>query len=152
MTQGALSTALQGMVPVGDEAAAIVNLVSAYSAYATDATALTPILAAGVLLGESSMAAALVGMSGSGQGATKFKEGVEAFWVAVAGGLSTSFAGASAISPPTFGSLDIQAVFDDNASLDRSLVDSADALATELHSGKTNGTVTTAGPIVTAIT
>lgn len=154
MSQSVLSTQLAAsMGPAATESAAIDNLVAAYAIYAADATALTSILSAGIDLGKTAMASALVGMSAPGAGAAKFVDGFQEFWVGVAGGLTASFAGATAISPPPFAGLlaALQPVFDANRDLARSLEDSMDALATAIHLEVTGGTVTTAGPTVTPI-
>lgn len=153
MSQSTLATELANLAPAPSEAAAIVTLVDAYATFCEDATALSPILAGGITLGRGAMSTALVGMNNSGQGAAKWASGMNAFWTAVAGGLATSFAGATAITPPspvTSGAT--QTIFDANRDLERSLVDSTDALATLFHGlAIVGGTVTTVGPTVTPI-
>ncbi len=153
MSQSALATELLAMVPVGTEAEAISNLATAYANYAADAEALTPILSTGIDLGKAAMEAALVGMSSPGAGAAIWVSGYQAFWVGIAGGLTLSFVGATAIAPPPFSGLlaVLQPVFDANRALGRDLADSTDALATIIHADVIGGTVTTAGPTVTPI-
>lgn len=153
MTATALSSAFQAMVPVATEAEAATNLAGAYATYAEDAQTLTPILAPGVELGRVAMAAALTGMSTPGAAAAVIAGGIQAFWVAVAGGLATSFAGAVAITPPspTLIAVDLQTVFNANTASSLSISDSADALSVVVHAKIVGGTVTTAGPTVTPI-
>ena len=154
MSQATLSTQMAlAMGPANSEAEAIANLVNAYAVYASDATALSPILSAGIDLGKASMTIALSGMGAPGAGAASFVAGFQQFWVGVAGGLTTSFAGATAIAPPTFAGLlaALPGIFDANRDLRRSLEDSMDALSVAIHSGVAGGNVTTIGPIVTPI-
>ncbi len=153
LASATLSTELQNVVPEAAEVDAITNLVEAYAAYASDAEALSPILTAGVDLGKAAMAAALVGMSTPGAGGAKYVAGFAAFWTGVAGGLAASFAGATAITPPTFSSLlaALQPVFDDNTNNEENLVDAMDAIASVVHANVGGGTVTTVGPVVTPI-
>lgn len=152
-TQAKLASELAALVPTGQEAEAAERLALAYAVYAADAEAATPILEAGVEAGQAAMEAALVGMSAPGAGAVKLEAGVKAFWAAVALGLATSFAGATAITPPPFTglALAIQATFDANLAGGASLEDAADALAATIHAALPGGTVTTPGPTVTPI-
>jgi hypothetical protein len=158
MSKAKLQTKLSAVVPVATEAAAIENLAEAYAQHVKDdpvgtgAQALTPILAGGVALGKAAMVTALAGMSVSGAAAGKIKAGLQAFWAAVAGGLTTSFASAIAITPPPFSSLNLQAVFDAVTAGDYTQAQAADAIATEIHANVGGGTVTTPGPVVTPIT
>lgn len=99
MTQAKLASELNVMDPTGDSALAAQRLAQAYANYCADATALTPILPAGVELGRVAMQSALLGMNTGGQAV--FEAGILAFWTAVAGGLTLSFAAAIAITPPT---------------------------------------------------
>ncbi len=94
MTQAVLSTELQSLGPAASEAVAIANLTSAYATYCEDAQALSPILSTGIDLGIAALELALVGMEAPGASAAKIASGLDAFWVAVALGLLTSFAGA----------------------------------------------------------
>jgi len=155
MAQATLSASLVAeMTPVSSEAAAIANLVAAYSAYAEEAEALTSILGPGVELGEGAMAIALVGMNTPGAGPAKFVAGLQAFWTGVAGGLTTSFLGATAISPIPYAGLlaALTPVWTANQALERSVEDAMDAIATAIHSQVAGGTVTTSGPTITPIT
>lgn len=151
MSAAVLATQFANVLPEADEADAIANFADAYAVYAAFATAASPILPAGVALGKAAMVLAMAGLSGSGAGAGKLKDGVVAFWGAVALGLATSFAGATAILRPTFPALDLQPDFDDITDNSKTQAQAALILATTLHTEKTNGTVTTAGPTVTPI-
>ncbi len=154
MVAATLSTELQNMTPSTTEASAITALTDAYGVFAADATALTPILIAGVNLGKAAMAPALVDMSVPGAGAAKMVAGIVAFWVAVAGGLTTSFAGATAIFPPANAGLQaaLDAIFLTNTAGNLSLADAMTNVANAMHSQAIiGGTVTTAGPVVTPI-
>lgn len=153
MSQSTLALLLQNP-PQGAEADAIVDIAGAYAEFAEDATALTPILAAGIALGLAAMAPALVGMSDPGKGSEKFTDGIQAFWGAVAGGLTTSFVGATAITPPPHAGLKalLDSAFVTNVSNKASLEDATDLIATHMHAQAIiGGTVTTAGPTVTPI-
>jgi hypothetical protein len=151
MTQATLSTQLQNMTPTGAEATAITNLVNAYGTYAAGAASNgVPIQAAGVNLGKAAMQAALVGMSGANQGITKIPASIVQFWIAVAGGLATSFAGAIAIVPPPNAGLAalLAATFPANVSGNKTLVQACNAIAADMHvQAIIGGTVTFAGPI-----
>jgi hypothetical protein len=156
MVQATLATALANMVPTEDEAAAIQEFADAYEQYALDATALTPILPAGVTLGKNAMIPAMTGISTPGQGAQKMVDGIVAFWGGVAGGLTTSFAAAIAITPPPHASLlaALPPIFASNTSGGLSLSDSMNAIAAPMHANAiVGGTVTTPGgpPVVTPI-
>lgn len=153
LSAATLSTALQSMTPRSSEADAIAALVNAYATHAEDAEAATAILSGGINLGKAAMSAALVGMSATGAGAAKMAGGIVAFWSAVAGGLATSFAGATAISPPfaTLSAADIQPVFDANVAAAKSLSDACDAIAAAIYAKLAGGTVTV-GLTVTPIT
>lgn len=155
MLQSTLSTQLQNMAPAAAEATAITNLVNAYGTYASAAAAgAVPITPAGVNLGKAAMQAALVGMSAPGAGITKIPLAVVQFWVAVAGGLATSFAGALAITPPPNAGLAalLAATFPANVSGNKTLAQAADAIATNMHTQAIiGGTVTLPGPVVTPI-
>ena len=154
MSRATLSSELQGLTPSGTEADAIQKLTAAFAAYCEEAVALTPILSAGIDLGVEAMEAELVGMNAPGAAAAKIAAGFQAFWNAVALGLATSFAGASAITPPSYAALPVmlQGVFYANRDLGRTLEESADVMATAIHvSTVPGGSVTTAGPAVTPI-
>lgn len=154
MAQATLSTALLALVPVPTEAEAIVAFADAIETYALQANAATPILAAGVTLGKAAMPAAMAGLSFSGASAAKYQDGLQAFWDAVAGGGTVSFAGAVTIGPPSMAGLSatLQSVFDANRDQARSLADSMDAIATAIHAATVpGGSVTTPGPTVTGI-
>lgn len=154
MLQATLSAALAGMAPEGDEAVVIASFTAAIEAHTLAATALTPILPAGVALGEAAMLLALVGMTDLNQAATKVQDGLTAWWAAIAGGLTTSFAGATAITPPDMSSIatDLQTAFDANLAALLNLADAADEIATVIHAAALDGgSVTTPGPVSTPI-
>jgi hypothetical protein len=155
MVKNTLATQLQNMSPAALEATAITNLVNAYGTYAAGAAAgAVPITPAGVNLGKAAMQAALVGMSASGAGVTKIPAAIVQFWVAVAGGLAASFAGAIAIVPPPNAGLAalLDATFPANMTGNKTLVQATDAIATNMHAQAiVEGTVTLPGPVVTPI-
>ncbi len=154
LSQPTLETAFESLVNTTSEAAAITALVNAFNTYAAGAQAATPVLAAGLTLGRAAMSSALVGMNASGAGAAKVATAIKAFWTAVAGGLATSFAGATAIVAPyqTLTTTHVQDAFTASKNAGSSLAASADALAAAIHPKRTGGTVTTAGPTITGIT
>ena len=153
MLPATLSTELQNMTPSTTEASAITALTDAYGVFAADATASTPILSAGVDLGKAAMAPALVGMSVPNAGAAKMVAGIVAFWVAVAGGLTTSFTGATAIFPPPNAGLQaaLDAIFPANTAGNLSLADAMTNVANAMHAQAIIGGTVTVGPIVTPI-
>ena len=155
MVKNTLATQLQNLAPASAEATAITNLVNAYGTYASAAAAgAVPITPAGVNLGKAAMQAALVGMSASGAGITKIPAAVIQFWVGVAGGLATSFPGATAIVPPPNAGLAalLAATFPANTSGNKTLAQAADAIATNMHAQAIiGGTVTFPGPVVQPI-
>jgi hypothetical protein len=154
MSSATLATQLQAVVPEALEADAVANLADAFANYCATAQAATTLTAAGKALGKAAFIAAAVGISTPGAGAAGIVAAIHAFWTAVAGGLATSFAGATAITP-AFASLtsaDLQPVFDSNTSGSATLASAASALATAIHAKRTGGTVTTPGPTVTPIT
>ncbi len=155
MSEGDLADAIEDLGDTLSEAVAIAALVDAYSELAEGATAGAQTLTgAGLALGQAAMSAALVGMSATGQGFTKIPAGVSAFWVAVAGGLATSFAGATAITPPphatfaaAFATLMAQNLIDEVTR-----AEAAASLASLMYDeATTGGTVTYPGPVVSPI-
>lgn len=158
MSKTKLEGKLASIVPVGTEAEAIANFANAYADHVLDvplgtgAQAATPIQAGGVALGKAAMIAALTGMNDPGAAAGKLKSGLQAFWNAVAGGLTTSFAGATAITPPPFSAIDLQPVFDYVRDNELTQPQAMDLIAQEIHSNVSGGSVTTPGPTVTPIT
>ena len=156
MASNVLAVELLALVPVATEAEAVVTLSNAYAEFAADAVAgEVAITAAGVELGKVAMQAGLVGMNAPNAGVAKITSAVIAFWTAVAGGLSTSFAGATAITfPPHAG---LAALL--TATLATNLATSADrptatnAMAVDLYNQAiVGGSVTFPGPTVVAIT
>lgn len=155
MSESNLADAIEDLPNTLSEAAAITALVDAYSELVENAQAGAQTLTgAGLALGQVAMAAALVGMSASGQGLTKIPAGVVAFWAAVATGLATSFAGATAITPPphatfaaAFAALMAQNVIDE-----ATRAEAAASLASLMYTeATTGGTVTYPGPVVSPI-
>lgn len=102
MSQSTLATQLATLVPVANEAQAIVNLANAYAIFAADAesSGSGQILSTGVALGKAAMIAALPGVNSPSNGASIIANSVIAFWLAVATGLTLSFAGAFQVIPP----------------------------------------------------
>jgi hypothetical protein len=154
MLQPTLASELEGMTPTDSEATAIQNLVTAYGNYAQAATALSPLLPAGLQLGKTAMQAALTGMSSPGAALASVPAAIIAFWAAVAGGLAASFAGATVIVPPPQATLisDFPSIMAANKSGSLSLAAAAAAVATSWHTNAiVGGTVTTPPSIVTPI-
>lgn len=153
LSASTLSTQLQNLTPTSSEATAITNLVDAYGAYAASAAALTTISTAGINSGKAAMQSVLSGMSTSGAGLTLIPNAVIAFWTAVAANLA-SFSGATAITPPPHATIvaSFATITAANKNGSASLADSCAAIAANWHTNAvTEGTVTTAGPTVTAI-
>lgn len=155
MSAGTLATELLDLVPVGSEAAAIATLVGAYGTFASAAAAgASSITAAGINLGQSAMSMALVGVSAPNAGSAVLAASIQAFWVAVAGGLATSFPSASAVTPPPHAGLQAQldATFAANVVGNADLADAVNAVATTIYNQAIiGGTVTLPGPVVTPI-
>lgn len=160
MSESKLASKLAAIVPEPDVVDAANNFADAYAEYVTDsplgtgAQALTPITAAGVALGKAAMAAALTSgdISASGAAAGGLKAAFAAFWAGVAGGLAVSFAAATAITPPSFSSLNLQPVFDTATDDELTQAEAADLLAAAIHGAVGGGTVTTPPSTVTPIT
>jgi hypothetical protein len=145
-----LKTELASLALTLNESDSITTLVNAYGTYATDAqTSVTniPILPAGIVLGKAAMSPALVGMSVSGQGATKLQSAITAFWVAAA--IPVSFTGSTGVVPPAISTLSSLLVptFVTNTSGSKNKTDSIAAFATDIHTA----TLTPPG-VVTFIT
>ena len=155
MVEATLAAAILAQSPTLVEQDAIDALVTTYSTYAADAESNSvSITAAGLALGEAAMAAALVGMSAPNAGLTSIPAALSAFWVAVAGGLSTSFPGATVIVPPPHASFasDFQALMPANTSGEVTEQEAADSVAAIMHTGATTGgSVTFPGPVTTPI-
>lgn len=153
MSSSVLASELLAVQPEALEPDAIENLAEAFANYCKDAAALTPILAPAIATAKTAFIGAASGLSNSGAGAGKIVAAIQAFWTSIAAGGTSSFAGATAISP-AFSSLSagaISPVF--TANIDGALSQSAatSALALAIHATRTGGTVTTAGPVVTPI-
>lgn len=154
MVEATLATELENLTPTFTEAAAITVLTDAYGVYSSDATALTPILSTGIALGKAAMAVALIGMSAPGAGIAIIPAAIAAFWVAVAGGLATSFAGATAIVPPPHATLPatFAALMPANTAANVTLEQAAATMAMIMHTDAiVGGTVTTPPSVVTPI-
>ncbi len=155
MSVATLRTELEAIQPSAEESDAISALVAAYATYAEDAVAGPKLSAAGKALGQTAMATALIGMSEPGAGITKIPEGLQRFWMAVAGGLATSFSGATAIIPPSFAGFAVPwaALMVTNTDSGRSQPEAVEAIADLIHTHSTlDGTVTFPGPVTTPIT
>ncbi len=138
MSASTLRTELLNLDPTDSEPTARQRLTDAYGVFATDAkTAVTsvPITSAGVNLGKAAMEPALTGMSVDPTPGTVITAGVIAFWGAVALGLATSFAGATAIVPPPNAGLIVALgpIFVANMAGGLSKSDSMLAIATAMH-------------------
>lgn len=155
MSQSVLAGQLVNLVPAATEATAITRLADAYATFATDAAAgAVPITTAGVALGKAAMQLALIGISTPGAGAAVLTSAVQAFWSAVAGGLATSFSGATAIVPPPNAGLQALLVttFGTNTASQASLGAATNAVATALYNQAIiGGTATFPGPVVSPI-
>jgi hypothetical protein len=155
MSASALATQLLNLTPVATEATAIARLADAYAAFASSAIAgVAPITPAGVALGKAAMSSALVGVSAPGAGAAVLASAVQAFWVAVAGGLATSFATATAIAAPPNAGLQVAlaATFASNTASRADLATATQAVATVLHNQAIiGGGVTFPGPVISPI-
>lgn len=156
MSTAALAAQLLSLVPATTEAAAVATLTDAYGAFASDATAsAVAVTPTGVTLGKNAMRAALVGVNSSGAGSAVLTAAIQAFWVAVAAGLATSFPGAAAIVPPPHVGLQalLDATFATNTAGRANLADATQAVATDLHNQAIiGGSVTFPGPVLSPIT
>lgn len=151
MSESKLATLLD-YEPSADESVAISQFMDAYAAYAADAEALTPLLT--VVAPKAAMQAKLVGLSASGGAGAKLVAAVVEFWAVVALGLTSSFAGAVAITPPPHaglaGKLASDFATNNNPSVTRA--QAAATMAASYHSeATTGGKVETAGPTITDI-
>lgn len=155
MSTSTLATELLNLDPVAVESDAITALTDAYGVFAAEAVAGAQTLtAAGVDLGKAAMSAALVGMSAPNAGAAILVTAAQAFWAAVAGGLATSFAGATVITPPPHASLLalLNATFPSNTSGALSKADATQNVANNFYAEAiVGGTVTYPGPVVSPI-
>jgi hypothetical protein len=155
MSAATLANELLNLDPVDNEPQAAQVLADAYAVFAADAQAgAQPITATGVTLGKAAMLAALSGMNASGAGAAVIAAAVQAFWVAVAGGLATSFAGATAILPPANAGLQalLSSDFATNTSSSASKATATSLLANDFYAQAiVGGTVTYPGPVVSPI-
>lgn len=155
MSAVTLASQLLALAPASAEAVAIATLAGAYGRFAADATAgAAPITAAGVALGKAAMQGALVGVSSPGSGSAVLTAAVQAFWTAVAGGLATSFATATAVAPPPHAGLRalLDATFASNTATRADLADATQAIATALfNQAIIGGTASFPGPVVSPI-
>jgi hypothetical protein len=155
MSASELADQLLGLAPVPTEAQAVVTLADAYGEFAAGASAgAATITPAGVALGKAAMQVALAGISSPGAGAAVLTAAIQAFWVAVASGLATSFAAATAIVPPPHAGLQValEATFAANTASGASLADATQAVATVIHNQAIiGGAVTFPGPSVSPI-
>jgi len=153
MSQSTLQTELENLALDLDVNVSAVNWADALEAYASDAQALTPLLAPGVALGRAALIAYLNAndISVPGAAAAGLVGAFQAFWTGVAGGLATSFAGAIAITPPPY-AVNLQPAFDTATSTPQTKAQASASLAAVLHAGLVGGTVTTPPAVVTPIT
>lgn len=123
MSKSVLEQELSKINNISDPITAAQVLADAYAVFASDAVASVFITSAGVELGKAAMVQVLNALPGAlnspGQGLTRLPQGVKAFWIAVAGGLATSFPGATAITPPP--NTTLQADFVSVAALNKSI-------------------------------
>jgi hypothetical protein len=159
LTESTLKTELENLTPTGDEALARSRFSAAWASYFSQAgIAGTPCAEGSLTPAQSAMETAMVGMSGSGQGATKIQAGVVAFWVQVALQGATVWPGTIApyTPPPTLSSLTglLLTAFSVNCTGSRSLGDSVGEMATVLHNNGGlggSGTVPGVPPVTTPI-
>ena len=146
LSEAVLAQELLSLGPATTEAEAITSLSDAYSAYAEDAESnALPLLPTGLALGVTALQDALAGMNTPGQAAAFIANGIIAFWVAVAGGLSSSFSGATVIVPPPHAGLEVSlgGLFAANIVNRVTQEEAAEGLAGLLHPlAITGGTVT----------
>ncbi|MCF6205343.1 MAG: hypothetical protein L3J47_00420 [Sulfurovum sp.] len=146
MSIDVLAEALAANAHTASESEAITALVSAYEKFAKDAMAgALPLLPAGLALGVTAMSEGLVGMSAANAGLLLFPASITSFWLAVAGGLATSFAGATAVVPPPHTDLpaQFQDAVKDNIENVRNAEDSYRAIAQILYDNAVIGGVVT---------
>jgi hypothetical protein len=151
LSAATLSMALQDLPPTGDEELAVARLSIAFGDYFREATVSgLPLVPAAISPGLDAMQAALVGMSLSGAGASKFAAGVAAFWTALLG-LPTSLwiTAPIVLVPPTITpptglaalSAALSSVFASNVAGRLSSADCCDAIADAIHTACAGATV-----------
>jgi hypothetical protein len=152
LTEATLAEALEGMVPAATEADAITALTNAYETYTLDAVSgasgAVGIEAAAVTVAKGVMASALGGMSATDAGKTKIPAAVAAFWGSIATQLAQAFVGSVATVPPPHATLaaDFATIALANVAGEKSLEDSAAALAGNWHTAATTGGTTAIPP------
>jgi len=162
MDESVLEEGLLELDPTIITIQAISAFVKAYEVYAADASATAPmqdglpLLPAGLALGVAAMEgvmSALPLISGPNEALTRIPQAVIAFWTAIAGGLATSFAGATAIVPPPHATfqVDFATLMAANTAASVSKEDAAASLATLMHINATLGGTVSVGPTVYTI-
>lgn len=103
---------------------------------------------------KGSMKSSLAGMSttaaGTPQAALKIAAGLSAFWAAMAGGATSFFSGATAITPPaglaTLATT-LQTTFDNNKSSNATKTAALQAIANDIHAANAGGIATFPTPV-----
>lgn len=144
MTQAALSTQLQSMVPSMVEADAITAFANAWGSYFNSSLCgAIPYTGDPGNVAKNAMKAAMVGLSVTGQALTKIQAGIVSYWAAIAAAPATFYATIVVVVPPP-GITGIAAALAPvclaNTTGSLSLAASADAIATVLHSANLGGT------------
>lgn len=154
LLESTLASALEALVPTTDAAAAVQTLADAYRVYMAAATSNgLPLLGTGVAASEMAQAMTFPADGTAASAAGVLADGVQTFWSQVARVPSSSFAGATLITPPTgLAGLAVALTTVFETSVGSSLEESAAALAAALHTASAGGTATFPGPVVTAIT
>jgi len=159
LSKSKLATALESMTPTLTAGEGEAALAAAYGAYMKDraqAGAVLIVTAQVDALAVPAMAAAMTFTPGasSSAGATVVKTGLLAFWGAMVAAPALFFAGATAITPPSFVAVPtaLAAAFDANTAAFATLEEAAAELADVLHPATDNQGTATIGATPYAIT
>lgn len=158
LSQTTLADELENMIPTTTPGDSEQELADAYGEYMKEAIAgAIPIGQTNIPNCVSAMVAAMTFDPDhtSSKGAVVWKAGLQAFWGYMVANPTQFWLGASAITAPSFSSLqgDLADAFDDNTDNFESLEDSMAAIAAVIHPATDNvGSVTYPGPIIYPIT
>lgn len=146
MSQATLKSELVNMVLYSEESAAVAAWAAAWSAYFSDAESNSiPINPSGLPAAESAMAAALLGMSGSGAGAGVLQSAIQSWWNVLIASPLQYWPGCTLITPPPgLGGISsaLQPVFDANTSGSVTEEQAYDAISAVFHPANLGGKAT----------
>lgn len=155
MLAATLANELTGVTPTMIEAQAINNLTTAYANYCKAAMSNgIPVNPAAITTSQAAMATAMVGISAPNASTTILVNGLRTFWVTIASLLAGSFAGAIAITPPPFASVEaaLMSLFPTITAGGDTLEVASQKVAAVIHADTIIGGICTfPGPIVAPI-